>query len=165
MNTESLEGVCIKHSDDCTPLCMPRGDDPTQRKVCTKGCNQLVKVKKVFAKGEEPETANESKLYDIVVCQGDKRIVCSKPSAGSDRQQTSCSEKKWIDPTAICAFSIDLWNLGGTCIENHLRNTPGEIKDCPFILSSGMIAGITQNCRVPDPAKDATVCASLALTF
>merc|ERR1711988_1504308 len=47
INTESLEGVCVRHSDDCTPMCVPRGEDfPDKRRVCCKGCNILMKVAK-----------------------------------------------------------------------------------------------------------------------
>jgi len=40
LNAESLFGVCVRHTDDCTPLCMPRGVDPKKKGVtrfCSKG--------------------------------------------------------------------------------------------------------------------------------
>ena len=38
VNTESLEGVCVRHTDDCTPVCVPRGEgEPWRRRVCSKG--------------------------------------------------------------------------------------------------------------------------------
>ena len=38
VNSESLEGVCVRHSDDCTPVCVPKGDsEPWRQRVCSKG--------------------------------------------------------------------------------------------------------------------------------
>merc|ERR1712072_1178679 len=71
MNTESLEGVCVRHTDDCTPLCVPQGvAKPGQRRICSKGCNQLIKLPNP---GAPSKSTHESKLYSIVVCQLDKR--------------------------------------------------------------------------------------------
>lgn len=54
-----------------TPVCMPRGDnEPAKRRVCSKGCNQLLKVDKDFQGSVPPTTTDESLLYDMVVCQG-----------------------------------------------------------------------------------------------
>jgi hypothetical protein len=37
MNTESMEGVCVRHNDDCTSVCMPRGNEhPHKPRVCSK---------------------------------------------------------------------------------------------------------------------------------
>ena len=53
VNTVSLTGVCVRHTDDCTPVCMPRGESERQKpRVCSKGCNQLLKVDKDFKKGK-----------------------------------------------------------------------------------------------------------------
>jgi len=49
VNTISLTGVCVRHNDDCTPVCMPRGErDRTKPRVCSKGCNQLLKVERLW---------------------------------------------------------------------------------------------------------------------
>lgn len=38
VNAESLEGVCVRHNDVCTPVCVPRGEgEPWRRRVCSKG--------------------------------------------------------------------------------------------------------------------------------
>ena len=89
---ESLEGICVRHNDDCTPVCMPRGDEPQKRRVCSKvaemelfclcscashlvcmqGCNQMLKVAKSANSKDAAErkaVLNESQLYDIIICQ------------------------------------------------------------------------------------------------
>merc|ERR1711968_281253 len=49
INSESLEGVCVRHSDDCTPLCVPYGEDhPSKRRVCTSGCNRVFKKRRAL---------------------------------------------------------------------------------------------------------------------
>jgi hypothetical protein len=102
-------------------MCVPFGDnEPTKPRVCSKGCNQLLKVDKDFGKGKRPVTKDESKLYDMVVCQADKRVICS-PKSSADKG-ASCTEQKVVKPIAKCPFNIDLWNLGGTCIASSVHN-------------------------------------------
>ena len=36
VNSESLAGVCVRHNDDCNAGCVPREQDPTKKRVCTK---------------------------------------------------------------------------------------------------------------------------------
>jgi hypothetical protein len=40
------------------------------KRVCTKGCNQLLKVLKNKA------AQTEGEIFDLVVCQADKEVVC-----------------------------------------------------------------------------------------
>ena len=64
LNTENLEGVCVRHSDDCTPVCVPMGyDGADKRRICTKSCNRFLKALK------NPNAKTESEMFDIVVCQ------------------------------------------------------------------------------------------------
>merc|ERR1712216_693925 len=68
--------------------------------------------------GDETDGA---KLFDIVVCQVDHRIVC-EPSVGASSStisKSSCHTKKWVHPVARCdGFKADVWKAGATCIAN-----------------------------------------------
>ena len=69
LNNQNLEGVCTRFSDDCTPVCIPLGsDDPKVRRVCSKGCNRLLKV----LKNKNAET--EKDMYEMVTCQAEKQV-------------------------------------------------------------------------------------------
>jgi len=157
VNTESLEGVCVRHNDDCTPVCMPVDDDkPGQRRVCTKGCNQLVKVSRDASKRVNFAAAleSEAQLFDIVVCQADKRVMCDGYKPGEDHAQ--CSQQKWVKPVALCKFSVALWNLGGTCIANHVDGE--KHPQCAETLhASEAVKRIRSECR-PSTQVDEELC-------
>ena len=62
VNSESLAGVCVRHNDDCNALCVPTKEDDTRHKrVCTKGCNRIVKARKENV--AEDETKEKNLLY------------------------------------------------------------------------------------------------------
>ena len=63
--------------------------------------------------------ADDRSMFDIVVCQADKRIVCSAVKNGKSK----CKTWKKVVPVAHCEFMPDLWNLGGTCIANTIWNS------------------------------------------
>jgi hypothetical protein len=167
VNTKSLEGVCVRHDDDCTPVCMPKGDaKPGEKRVCTKGCNQMLKVSKDFGSKGPPKTQKESDLFDILVCQSDKRVVCDNgcPTRRKPNGKCQCQTQKWVKGVAICPFSAELWNLGGTCIANNVhKDTPAP--NCPP-APKAHYAMITQpgQCRIPK-GVEATLCSPLAMTF
>jgi len=67
----------------------------------------------------------EAQKYSMVVCQADKRVICAgrkkaDGGAGKEVEQSECAQEKKVEPVALCSFSVALWNLGGTCIANHL---------------------------------------------
>ena len=71
LNTDNEEGVCVRHSDDCTPVCVPLGYDGfDKRRVCTKGCNRLLKALK------NPNAKTEAEMFNIAVCQAEKKVSC-----------------------------------------------------------------------------------------
>lgn len=159
VNTKSMEGVCVRHNDDCSAVCSPRGDfDPRKDQVCTKGCNQLVKKKKTGKK--RAVGAQESEVFDMVVCQTDKRVHCPAAKKG---KQVVCSTKKWIHPVAVCSYVGTLWNLGATCLANHLHGDP--FPDCP--PAPDVVTGtIKDHCRLPtNSTSDRMACQPLAVTF
>jgi len=140
VNSESLEGVCVRHSDDCTPVCVPRGNsEPWRQRVCSKGCNQQIKVDKTGKLGPTHGSDNsQTDGFELVVCQADKRIVCEGDKSRHDRlgeatsagqDSRSCTQEKEVVPVAICNFTVPLWNLGGTCISNMLDGL--EFPNCP----------------------------------
>ncbi len=90
INSESLEGVCVRHTDDCTPLCVPYGEDhPDKRRVCTSGCNRVFKKRRSVVKRD---AATEGSMFDMVACQAEKRVVC-EPRA-SVNASAFCSTEK-----------------------------------------------------------------------
>jgi len=118
-NTESMEGVCVRHNDDCAAVCVPRKVDPKKKRVCSKGCNRMLKVSKLKPK---KGAATDADLFDIVVCQVDHRIVCEpwKRSTRENNQRSSCKTLKVVVPVARCLdFDAAVWNAGATCIANH----------------------------------------------
>jgi hypothetical protein len=125
--------------------------------VCTKGCNQLIKVKKPSVKAAAG--TDESKIFNAVVCQTDKRVHCRPKSKDG---KTVCTTKKWIDPVAVCDYVGDLWNLGGTCIANHLQKEP--YPDCPP-AAPALLNTIPGACRLARRKSDANACQPLAVTF
>jgi len=174
INTESLEGICVRHNDDCTPVCMPRGDEPQKRRVCSKGCNQMLKVAKSANSKDAAErkaVLNESQLYDIIICQSDKRVICDPAQTLSDGDSTDrkCVVKKEVEAVGRCVFNIDLWNLGGTCIANHLHKHELEVNStmkpqCPDTAYETIIDTISDLCQLPVNG-DSALCTPLAMAF
>lgn len=127
VNTESLEGVCVRHTDDCTPACVPKGDDePWRQRVCSKGCHQLIKASKPInsthkarvATGAGTDDDIEAKTSNIVVCQAEKQVVCPGiPDGQTQASSVECRAWKEVKPVAVCNFSVGIWNLGG---ESHV---------------------------------------------
>jgi len=160
LNTQNLEGVCVRHTDDCTPVCVPQAnggkEDTMVKRVCSKGCNRIMKVlKDKFAK-------TEAKMYDIVVCQADKMVVCH-PS--TKKGQNPCELRATFKARAVCSFSNAKWNLGPTCIATHIQNT--EFKLCPksrTIVTPSAIAEVMKTCRKTTLADD-RFCTRLGMSF
>lgn len=168
VNTKSLTGVCVWHTDDCTPMCMPRGDleQSGGRRVCSKGCNQMLKVDKDFSTTPRPDTKDESKLFDMVVCQADKRVLCDSnmaTAASTFKAKSTCEEEKSIKSVGRCAFNITLWNLGGSCLSSHVNNLPHKV--CPDSVSDALVASIHTLCHNTTATQDGHLCTPLAISF
>jgi len=135
INTDSMMGVCIRHDNDCTALCMPqKADDWSKPRVCTKGCNKMVRV------GER-----------IVTCQAEKRVKC-ETSSGSKQ----CTSQKWIHAVSVCKFSDQLWLSGASCMVNHIYQSDiATSPRCTAALSSA-------DCRSATVA-DQVHCSSIAM--
>merc|ERR1711988_322290 len=98
IETQRMEGVCVKHTDNCQPLCLPKAsstDEVPLDRVCSKGCNQLA-----LANSQE-----------FVVCQAQKQVKCT----AKDGMQ-ECKVEKEIQPEVICPYKPELWSAGATCI-------------------------------------------------
>lgn len=65
VDPDAMQGVCVPHTDDCTPLCVVSKKNPG-KKVCSKGCNTLVRSAEVAEQGKSA----------LSVCQVDKLTVC-----------------------------------------------------------------------------------------
>lgn len=150
--TSFIAQVCVRHNDDCTPVCVPVGDEhPEKRRVCSKGCNQLVKVTKATKHTTMGggDSSSEADKFNLMVCRADKRVICAgRKKAANDKgdqvEQSECAQEKTVQPVAICNFSVDLWNLGGTCIANHLHNE--KYPQCPE-KSDTAVEAIASQCR------------------
>jgi len=162
INTESNQGVCVRHSDDCTPLCMPQDADPTKKKVCSKGCNQLLKY-------ESDKTAKtEASKFGMLVCQADKQVSCKPANTTSGNSKTKCKVDKTVTAVAICTkFDIDVWNLGPTCIANVVHGAP-EVPNCPATASEELVASLgdkaaASNCNsnIKGACKFASLCVAI----
>jgi len=130
-NTESMEGVCVRHNNDCTAVCVPQKPDPTKKRVCSKGCNRMLKVSKAKPK---PGASTDAGLFDIVVCQVDHRIVCdpwSTHGSKMKKKESPCRTTKWVKPVARCVdFDAGVWNAGPTCMANA-ANAPPTLAPTP----------------------------------
>jgi hypothetical protein len=144
INTNSMEGVCVRHDDTCMAVCMPRGNaNPELKRVCTKGCNKMLKVTKLKPAGSKSGThLKETDIFDIVVCQVDWKIVCSAQKAGTIPH---CETYKSVLPMARCSFSLDVWETGPTCIANivHADKHP----QCPETITRTTTDKIRAECR------------------
>jgi hypothetical protein len=159
VNTESLLGVCVRHNDDCTAVCVPGIEDRTKRRVCSKGCNRILKVPKPDA---PKDAIDEALTNDIVVCQVDHRLVCEP---WSRTNSSACHTSKEVAPVARCdGFQADVWGAGATCIANLAHNNThvqcGETR--PALRDE-----IKAQCRAVDAsdAESQSACTTFALAL
>ena len=104
----------------------------------------MLKVpKKVINTTVAPARRKDADLYDIVVCQLDWRIMCTRKG---------CETHKDVTPKARCDFSSEAWNAGPTCI--------GDLTACPHELPKQTADKIQATCKVTPwpqpPAWNAT---------
>ena len=162
-NTESMEGVCVRHNDDCTAVCVPQKPDPAKKRVCSKGCNRMLKVAKAKPK---PGASTDAGLFDIVVCQVDHRIVCdpwSKHGSKMKKKESPCRTTKWVKPVARCVdFDAGVWNAGPTCMANaaNAQTKTKAVLGCAGVASAAM-AKIKKQCK-PTTKADNTACKPFA---
>jgi hypothetical protein len=162
VNTVALTGVCVRHSDDCTPVCMPRGErERNKPRVCSKGCNQLLKVDKEFGGKAPPTTTNEKDLYDMVVCQADKRVICDPLRK---QKHTKCRTDTTTKATARCPFDVAVWNLGPTCIASNVLKLKGTRCHGPTANANIMRLLAKSKCREAT-RKDHKQCSRLAMSY
>jgi len=81
IDQSSLNGVCMKHSDECAPHCISYHnlDKNTQEHICTKGCNQLIKlaIPREFLDISTLKPGEELKpKFDVIICQAEKMVTC-----------------------------------------------------------------------------------------
>merc|ERR1711904_505405 len=128
-----MEGVCRPQSDDCTALCVPAEQNVGKKKVCSKGCNLLFKTEL------NKEKATDAERFGILVCQANKQVSCKPASATSNK--TTCDVDKQVTAVALCKrYSVDLWNMGPTCIAHATQrkkhpHCSGKIIPSPDLLA------------------------------
>ena len=158
-NTESMEGVCVRHNNDCTAVCVPREVDPGKRRICSKGCNRMVKVPKPASNRTEG-TLTDAELFDIVVCQVDHHIECEP--WGKNNGRSPCKTTKWVTPVARCNdFDSAVWNAGATCIAN-LANEDKH-PQCSGKLKAATLDKVKRCKRATE--QDAKSCEPMALAL
>jgi len=134
-------------------VCVPFGsDNPKERRICTKGCNRLIKSLK------NKEAMEEREMYDILTCQADKQVICN-PSGESG---SSCEMESSFKAQAICPFSSHLWNLGATCITHHVEGE--KYPQCPSGTSQTDIDRIKASCRKASEENDMK-CSRLGMSY
>jgi len=158
-----MNGVCLKHTDDCKPHCvthdiMLSGDVPALGTVCTKGCNDVMKVL--------GNKVGDEQLFDIIICQAEKTINC-KPFTGQDTAaiedgsegggapQKVCTSSKTVTPEAVCtdldeAATSDVWAAGGSCVLDVLKKLQCDRDSSGQCLKTA--AGSFMGCTVMDPS-------------
>ena len=147
LDTESLQGVCVRHTDDCTALCMPRDFDQNKEvtRVCTKGCNQVFK--------------QNGRMY---VCELEKRVSCSPMKTSGQGHQARCKVESWGNTTVSCKYTEDIWQAGGTCASRHVMNQKGK-EQIP--ISSYCKAALkTTDCSLP-LAHEQKICTILLQSY
>jgi len=166
LNTETEEGVCVRMNDDCTPVCVPHGDaEPHKPRVCSKGCNQLVKIDKEPGHAQlKKGTKQDSDLFDMMVCEANKHVTCKpqKPAADGNGMEAKCVVKKEVDALVRCNFTQELWNLGPTCIANQLHNSTSP--QCPEHVNPLTLQQIPFLCRNAT-AEEGAACTRIAMSY
>ena len=145
MAAESMQGVCIRHTDQCQPLCIPHstesGETPKVR-VCSKGCNQLTLIPNAPTK-------------QFAVCQAQKQVKCERAEGNEGGEK--CQVEKEVEPKATCEYSTELWQAGGTCIVDVLTKqkdgTSGSSNKyaCPPTVKKKVIRKIRTSCALTAP--------------
>ena len=74
----------------------------------------------------------------------------------------SCKSTSTLKPQALCPFSPELWNLGATCISNHVHKDSHP--QCPDAADAKVIASIKKKCRKAKPS-DENKCSRLAMSY
>lgn len=133
VDPDLMAGVCVRHSDDCTPLCI-ESSGQTKRTVCSKGCNAITRWDSVGK-----TTMN--------VCQADKQVFCdaTQPATGATNvppevalfpvaapplphgPSAKCSSLKKVSCKASCSGLNEvqigqLHRVGGTCVLSMVEN-------------------------------------------
>jgi len=143
---DSMAGVCVRHTDDCTPHCATSAQ--TGRSVCSKGCNNIVRLMASSGKhGRDLGAAlgAGSGAGIIAVCQAEKVVDCPTGNQCQDKCDKHmeadialfhnlpgqvirrCKMQKKIECKAMCSSLsanevAKLHNLGSTCITNVLQH-------------------------------------------
>ena len=86
--------------------------------------------------------------------QADKRIVC-EPFHNNTKNvsQATCAQRKEVNAVAVCDFCTDLWNLGGTCIKNHMDGL--DLPNCPTSTNDFKTKAIAKAIKMINGGKQA----------
>jgi len=126
IDADKMAGVCVRHTDDCTPLCVQSRLRTGKRAICSKGCNQLTRK-------------DYGDVITINVCQADKQVFCdaSQPKARAltripaesalfsldapATEMEKCSSLKKVSCKLSCTGITEvqagqLHRVGGTCM-------------------------------------------------
>jgi ferredoxin len=88
----------------------------------------------------------------------------SASSTSSKKKGNSCKTTSNLKAQALCPFSPELWNLGATCISNHVHGD--KHPQCPDGASAKVIATIKTLCRKADSrGGDDQKCSRLGMSY
>ena len=100
-------------------------------------------------------------MFNIVACQADKRVTC-EPSK-KKAIKAPCKTTATFKARAVCSFTPALWNLGATCIVNHVHKD--KYPQCPDgALHKPAIQAIKSACRAPKKS-DNQLCSRLGMVY
>jgi len=147
---------------------------PGLYQVTVTASKELLKtVKKgICAEWRSGQHANDAQVKQI--CQGvplvKKQISRGVPlekksiarSISSKKKGNSCKTTSNLKAQALCPFSPELWNLGSTCITNHVHGEKHPI--CPEGADPLAIASIKTKCRKAK-ASDDQKCSRLGMAY
>jgi len=98
---------------------------------------------------------------DVKTVKGLKKKPLGSKEASS-KNSNSCKSTSTLKPQALCPFSPELWNLGATCISNHVHKAPHP--QCPYAADKNLIESIKKKCRKAK-LSDEHKCSRLAMSY
>jgi hypothetical protein len=139
------------------------GDVPEKAKMqITDAKNGKVTLKLKSGKYCSASLKHSLSCLAQTVGTSEKFILKTMSSATSSKRGNSCKTTSTLKAQALCPFSPELWNLGATCISNHVHGDTHP--QCPDGTSAKDIASIKAQCRKAKTSDD-NKCSRLGMSY
>jgi hypothetical protein len=148
LDAASNNGVCLRHTDDCTGHCVGIAE---ARTTCTKGCNHVLQVPTIF--DELPSVLQLRKpvkggLVDVVVCQVEKLVTCQKnPATISTHQHSMRAGRQLLNKV------LPSWE--------NTEEPPEPTKEYKFLASTKGHNRVEKTCTVQNNIQLVSACPAL----